>query len=318
MSDEIIVLGGNGLVGSEFLYKKIRRVEADLTDVKQVDKLFEKYKPKVVINCAGYVGGIQANMDFQWSFFKKNVLINMNVIETAMFHKVPNVISFLSTCIFPTELSNTKALEESDLHEGEPHKSNYPYAYAKRMTQVMSEIANDMGFNYSCITPCNIYGFNDNYDLHTSHIIPALIHKFYLAYIKSINTNTKTFVEVWGTGEPEREFIFAKDIVNIINQMIHKNLHFKNLIVAPKESIKIKDLVATIDSIFHKIFSYCNPQVEYYFNSEKPDGQIRKNTNTDLLNKNFPNINLTPLHEGLQLTIEHFISEYENDKNLKL
>jgi GDP-L-fucose synthase len=94
---EILILGGNGLVGSSFFYgKTLNRSDVDLTDYNQVVNTIEKYKPDWVINCAGFVGGVQANMDFQWDFFKINTLINMNIIEACMNKNVPNLISFLS------------------------------------------------------------------------------------------------------------------------------------------------------------------------------------------------------------------------------
>ena len=195
----ILILGGDGLVGSSFTYgKRVGRKDCDLTDYSSVLNLLQNEKPDWVINCAGKVGGVQANIDYKLDFFSDNILINMNVIKACMELEVPNVISFLSTCIFPDEIAKERPLNELDLHDGKPHVSNYPYAYSKRMIDVLSEIARERGLNYSCLIPTNLYGYNDNYNLQSSHIIPALIHKFYLAYEKSKETELIQNIEIWG------------------------------------------------------------------------------------------------------------------------
>jgi GDP-L-fucose synthase len=316
---EILILGGNGLVGSSFSYGyKATKNDADLTKLDDVLRLIENKKPKWIINCAGYVGGVQANMIYKWEFFKKNILINMNVIEASMQLGVPNVISFLSTCIFPDNLTVIKDLEETDLHLGEPHDSNYPYAYSKRMIDVMSRIAREKGFNYSSIIPCNIYGLNDNYHLINSHIVPALIHKFYLAYQKSISENKPQSVEIWGSGNPLREFIYANDIPILINQIINKNINFDNLILSPDNAISIKELAQTINNIFALKYLHTSADVSIYFNTDKPDGQYKKSTNNSKL-KELIDFKFTPLKEGLIQSIDYFTDKYENDRNnLKL
>jgi len=316
-NSRILIFGGNGLVGSSFFYGQVlNRSDVDLTDYNQVVNAIEKYKPDWVINCAGFVGGVQANMDFQWDFFKINTLINMNVIEACMNKNVPNLISFLSTCIFPDEIARSSELVEGDLHDGEPHESNYPYAYSKRMTDIMSRIAREKGFNYRCLIPTNLYGFNDNYNLKTSHIIPALIHKFYLAYKKAQENKKVEIVEIWGSGSPIREFLFAHDIPLIIKRIIDKNIKFDNLIIAPEESISVRELVKYINVIFSIKYHDAIVLVEY--DTSKPDGQFKKSTDSQKF-KNLIDIKLTPLQDGLVRTIDYFIDKYENDRNnLKL
>jgi GDP-L-fucose synthase len=314
-NSRILIFGGNGLVGSSFFYGQVlNRSDVDLTDYNQVVNAIEKYKPDWVINCAGFVGGVQANMDFQWDFFKINTLINMNVIEACMNKNVPNLISFLSTCIFPDEIARSSELVEGDLHDGEPHESNYPYAYSKRMTDIMSRIAREKGFNYRCLIPTNLYGFNDNYNLKTSHIIPALIHKFYLAYQKSISENKPQSVEIWGSGNPLREFIYANDIPILINQIINKNINFDNLILSPDNAISIKELAQTINNIFALKYLHTSADVSIYFNTDKPDGQHKKSTDNSKL-KELIDFKFTPLKEGLIQSIDYFTDKYENDRN---
>lgn len=316
MNEKILILGGNGLVGSSFYFgKKITRKDADLSDLQEVISLIEREKPVWVINCAGYVGGVQANMDYKFNFFKENILINLNVIEACMQCKVPNVVSFLSTCIFPDKLARVQPLREEDLHDGEPHHSNYPYAYSKRMIDVLSRIAREQGFNYSCIIPTNIYGFNDNYNLETSHIIPALVHKFYSSYSEAKKTGKKQIVEIWGTGKPLREFIFANDIPKVVEYIIENDVRFDNIILSSFVANNINMVVDTINNIFkQKYYEYSN-LVEYKFNPLKPDGQFAKITIHTKFKTLIP-VELTNLQDGLKQTIDYFINTYENNKQL--
>ena len=307
----VLILGANGLVGSSFDYGiKLGREEVDLLDFNKTLDVINYYKPDAIVNCAGQVGGVKANMDYKFDFFKNNMLINMNVIEASMKAEVPNLISFLSTCIFPDELAQKKVLTENDLHYGEPHHSNYPYAYAKRMTQVLTQIAREQGFNYQNLIPCNLYGFNDNYNLEKSHLIPALIRKFYQA---SKDKNYQ--IEIWGDGTPIREFIFANDIPKIVEIILLNNYRFDEMILSPNEHHSINDIVQILESIVLKEIH------EYNYDKSKPNGQKQKNTDNTKF-RNFCNefdFQLTPLENGLKQTINYFINTFENNpKALKL
>jgi GDP-L-fucose synthase len=307
----ILILGANGLVGSSFEYGiKLNRNDVDLLNFKKTLDVINYYKPDAIINCAGQVGGVKANMDYKFDFFKNNMLINMNVIEASMKAEVPNLISFLSTCVFPDDLAQKKVLTENDLHYGEPHHSNYPYAYAKRMTQVLSQIARERGFNYQNLIPCNLYGLNDNYNLETSHLIPALIRKFYQA---SKDKNYQ--IEIWGDGTPIREFIFASDIPKIVEIILLNNYRFDEMILSPNENHSINEIVKILEGIVLKDIH------EYKYDTSKPNGQKQKNTN-NMKFANFCdefNFELTPLKDGLEQTINYFINTFENNpKALKL
>ena len=300
----VLILGANGLVGSSFDYGiKLGREEVDLLDFNKTLDVINYYKPDAIVNCAGQVGGVKANMDYKFDFFKNNMLINMNVIEASMKAEVPNLISFLSTCIFPDELAQTKTLTENDLHYGEPHHSNYPYAYAKRMTQVLTQIAREKGFNYQNLIPCNIYGFNDNYNLEKSHLIPALIRKFYLA---SKNDNP---IEIWGDGTPIREFIFANDIPKIVKIILLNNFKFDEMIISPDDNYSIRGIVMLLDRIV-----FDTPH-DYFYDKSKPNGQMQKSSYSEKFDdfcKEF-NFQLTPLKDGLEQTINYFSNTYENN-----
>jgi GDP-L-fucose synthase len=205
-----LVTGGSGLVGSAINAKfKPPRSELDLLG--SPDTIYEYIKDNnidSIVHCAAKVGGVGANQDNLGDFFHQNITMNTVLLDCAYKAGVNKVVSFMSTCIFPDDA--TYPLTPSQIHMGEPHPSNYGYAYAKRMLEVQSRAYRDQyGCNFITVIPCNIYGPNDNFDLESGHVIPALIHKCFLA--KENNTN----FEVWGTGKPYREFIYSKDVAKI-------------------------------------------------------------------------------------------------------
>ena len=328
MNDKIIILGGDGLVGSTFNYgKRLNRNDADLTDYESTYELIKKHKPLWVINCAGKVGGIKANMDNGFDFLEKNTLINLNVIKACRENKVPNLISFLSTCIFPDFYSQQGRLSEEHLHQGEPHESNYPYAYSKRMIDIMSRVARNEGFNYSCLVPTNLYGINDNYDLESSHLVPALIRKLTESLLHTLLDDTDTSkmpIEVWGSGQPIREFLFAEDIPVICNAIIENDIRFDNLIIS-NEPISINSLLSVMIHCYQNILSFLDTGLEFNwiptYNMEMPDGQFAKITDQtkyeNLINEPLDKIgkgfNLTPLSEGLNQTILKYLIKATND-----
>jgi GDP-L-fucose synthase len=219
--------------------------------------------------------------------------------------KVPNLISFLSTCIFPDSCSLNGDLNENHLHKGEPHESNYAYAYSKRMIDVLSQIAREKGFNYQCLIPTNLYGYNDNYDLNNSHVIPALIRKIADGIIeaKKQGSNVVDF-QVWGTGNPIREFLFANDVVGIVYKIIDENIKFNNMIISDDKSYSIKEVVDLIISIYRELL---NKEFDFLrtFNSAKPDGQYKKTTNTSKF-KILVDTPITDLKVGLKLVIADY------------
>ena len=304
--DEILILGGDGLLGSCFwLGKKVGRKDADLTNYQETYELIKKHNPLWVINCAGKVGGVKANIENKFEFFEINTLINLNVIKACMELKVPNLISFLSTCIFPDSYSLKGNLVEGHLHLGEPHESNYAYAYSKRMIDVLSQVAREKGFNYQCIIPTNLYGYNDNYDLNNSHVIPALIRKVGDGIIqaKKDSSNVVDF-EVWGTGHPIRQFLFANDIVSAVFKIIDEDIRFGNIIISDEKSYSIKEVVDIIISIYRELL---NNEFDFLrtFNSRKPDGQYKKTTDTSKF-QILIDTPITDLKFGLKLVIADY------------
>lgn len=311
---KILILGANGLVGSSFSYgTKASRIDADLLNLSEIDCLIKREKPDWVINCAGKVGGVKANMDFKFDFFEKNLLINLNVIKACMSNNVPNLISFMSTCIFPDHLVSKIPLSEDYLHLGEPHDSNFGYAYSKRMVDVMSRMAREKGFNYNCIIPTNLYGENDNFDLESSHVLPALIRKIHDSVVISLKKGTDVEFEVWGSGKPLRQFLYAGDIPVIIDYIISNDVRFDNLIVSPDESYSISKLVDVIIKAFKELM-LGDLVFKPYYNSSLPDGQMAKLTNVTKFNNKIP-FTFTKLEDGVKRTVKWFI---EKEQKIKL
>ena len=294
----LLVTGGSGLVGSSITADfKPGRDELDLMEFDEIVDYIEENEITHIIHCAARVGGIKANMEHLGEFFYENITINSNVLEAARVCGVNKVVSFMSTCVFPDDA--TYPLSPDQIHKGEPHSSNYAYAYAKRMLEVQSRAYREQyGCNFVTVIPCNIYGPHDNFDLNSSHVIPALIHKCYVA------KENGTDFEVWGTGKASREFIYVEDVAEIVKWVLYNYNDSVPFIISPDEEISMSILAQTI--AFKMNF---NGNIVY--NNNYPDGQLRKPSDNSLLKKCLPEFEFTPVKEGLSKAIEWFSSEYE-------
>ena len=293
-----LITGGEGLIGSEFIDGiKISRKDFDLTNIEQVKKMFQEHKPDFVIHTAAKVGGVLANMNYKGDFFYENIMMNTNVIHEAKNHGVKKLIAFLSTCIFPDKVEYP--LNETKIHLGPPHISNDAYAYAKRMSQVQISSYNEQyGTKYFCVIPTNVYGPKDNYNLENSHVLPAIIHKCYLAKKHNIE------LELWGDGSPLREFIFSRDVAKICDELITNYNETEPVILSTSDEISIKDVAEQVT----KIMGYKKP---IKWDTSKPSGQFRKPSDNSKLKLILPNFKFTPLSDGLEETIEYFVKHYE-------
>jgi GDP-L-fucose synthase len=294
--NKLLVTGGYGLVGSHIKSDiKIGR-EIDLTNPHLTYEAFEKHKPTHIIHCAGKVGGLGGNMKYKGEYFYDNIMINTNVIESARKVGVENLVCFLSTCVFPDNIEYP--LTEKKIHLGEPHSSNYPYAYAKRMADIQIRAYREQyGLNYKSVIPTNIYGSNDNFSLEHGHVIPMLIHKLFLA------KETKTDFTVWGSGKPLREFIYVKDVARLSEWVLNNYNESEPIILSPSSEISIIDLVDLL-------VNYFNFKGKVIFDDSKPDGQFRKPSDNSKLMSYLPDFKFTPIEEGIKETIEWFIENY--------
>jgi GDP-L-fucose synthase len=298
MENKILVTGGNGLVGSEFIgdhYFKPSSKSYDLRKTEDANRLMLKQFDGI-IHCAAKVGGIGGNMNFKGEFFYDNIMMNTNVIEGARMSGVKNLVAFLSTCIFPDNVEYP--LTESKIHLGPPHFSNDAYAYAKRMADIqIRSYKEQYGLNYKSVIPTNIYGPNDNYDVVNGHVIPSLIHKCYLA------RENNTDFEIWGTGKPLREFIFSRDVSKLTEWVLENYNESEPIILSTSEEISIKDVVGIIVEVM-------NFRGNVTWNTDKPNGQFRKPSNNLKIKSYLPDFKFTPLYEGLKETIEYFEKNY--------
>jgi GDP-L-fucose synthase len=305
----VLVTGGTGLVGSaikslqpDWIYLSSK--DCDLNHFNKVNEIFKNINPDIIIHLAANVGGLFKNTQKRLEMFNSNIIINYNVLENAYQLKIKRVICCLSTCIFPDRLN--KILTENDLHLGEPHNSNYGYAYAKRIMEVQCRLYNETaGYHYQCIIPTNIYGPYDNFNLHDSHVIPGLIHK---AFLHSINSANEPFV-ILGTGLPKRQFIYSYDLANIIIKLVSQNITEQLLICSTPESSEIT--ILELAEMICKIFGIHNVIPSEISNTNNDGQQIKTACPSRLLHL-IPDLTFTSLELGLDQTIQWFKMNYDN------
>tara|TARA_B100001778_G_scaffold224180_2_gene185986 strand:+ start:1759 stop:2652 length:894 start_codon:yes stop_codon:yes gene_type:complete len=291
----ILVTGGNGLVGRhlndilpEALY--ISSKDYDLIDRYQTDVMLDFYKPNTVINLAAKVGGILDNMNNPVQYLEENTLINTNLLRSCHNHNVDKVISMGSTCMYPDVLDEYPMKEES-IFDGSPPMENFAYAMSKRVmaTQIDSYVK-EYNKNWSYLIPCNLYGEYDKYEEHHSHFVSALIKKIYEA---------KNGVEIWGTGKPLRQFMYAEDLARVIKYIIENNIK-GNFNVAP-------NYVHSIEEITKIGLKACGKDnLEIHYDNTKPDGQYRKDVDSSKLMSVLKDFEFTSLEEGIRRVYDNF------------
>lgn len=311
--ETILVTGGTGLVGKaiEKVTKEVRNLEiiflsskdCDLTDYSKTNELFEKIKPNYVIHLAACVGGLFKNLNSKVEMFEKNTEINLNVLKCCHKFNVKKCISCLSTCIFPD--NTTYPINEEMLHNGPPHFSNDAYAYAKRMLHVHSNAyQTQYNKNFNCVIPTNIYGPNDNFSIEDGHVIPGLIHKCYLA--KKENRP----LEVWGTGNPLRQFIYSEDLAKLIMWVLLESDDKDPIILSVSE-----DEECSIKSIAELIAKEYNCKIE--FDVSKSDGQYKKTADNTKFKKLYKkssgsDFKFTSIEDGIKQSIDWFNQYYDH------
>ena len=291
---------------SELGYNNIvtkTRQEVNLLDQKSVESFFEQEKFDAVILCAAKVGGILANNDYKADFIYQNLQIAANIIHYAHESGVQKLINLGSSCIYPKEAE--LPIKEEYLLTGLLEKTNDAYAIAKIAALKMCESYYDQyGENYYSLMPCNLYGINDNFDLESSHVLPAFIRKVHEA--KQAGSSS---VEVWGSGKPMREFLFtedlAKTIVFCLENIQAEDIYsqgISHLNCGSNDEVTILELMETIK----KVIGY---EGEIVFDSSKPDGTFRKKMdNSRLFNLGVNHV--FNLESGLQKTYDWFVQNY--------
>jgi len=305
-----IITGASGLLGSEILKispdsDSISSKYFDLTETSHL-RLNPNGKFDTVIHCAARVGGVKANTDYVADFFDDNIKMNMNVLD-ACKHDNLKLVSVLSTCVYPDAPYVKYPLTEDQLHLGPPHPSNFGYAYAKRMLEVQSRAYRKQhGCNFITVIPNNLYGPNDNYDLESSHVVPALIRKFHEASISGSKE-----VVIWGSGKPLREFTYSKDAAKIILWLAENYDGEKPVNIGNPEQVSIEKLALTISGEMRF-------KGTIRFDNTKPDGQYQKPSSNEFLRSLGWKGEYTPLRDGLSETIKSFKERYPNVRGVKI
>jgi len=268
----------------------------NLINQKDVDLFFEKEKPDSVIHCAAKVGGVLNNMSNKGDFFYENIMMNTNVINSSFKHGVKNLVAFLSTCVFPDDVSYP--LTENKMHLGPPHFSNNSYAYSKRMLDIQIKAYKEQyGTNYKCVIPCNIYGPNDNFNLINGHVIPSIVHKCYIA------KNTNAPLTIWGNGEPLREFIFSRDVAFLSEWILENYNEEEPIILSSSQEISIREVVNLVVELMEF-------DGKVIWDESKPNGQYRKPSDNSKIKKYLPNFQFTSLRDGLKETVDFVKNNY--------
>ena len=311
----IYVAGHRGLVGSAILrelqrleYKNIiekTHAELDLRNQEAVSCFFQDEKPEYVFLAAAKVGGIVANMNDQAQFLLENLQIECNVIESAYRHGVKKLLFMGSSCIYPKNAD--QPINESALLTGLLEPTNEGYAIAKIAGLKLCEYYNrQYNANFISVMPCNLYGYNDNFDLECSHMLPALIRKFHEAKI-----NGDAEVTVWGTGKVYRELLFADDLAKACVFVMNNYSDVDFLNVGYGEDFTIEEIAQMVKDVIG-----FNGHIVY--DTSKPDGMYKKIINSEKITKLGWKHEVS-LREGIALTYEwytHYCAEAQK-KNMK-
>jgi GDP-L-fucose synthase len=298
----ILVAGANGMVGSAIVrnleskgytnvYKGVRHF-VDFTNEEETDSYFRLRRPEYVFVAAAKVGGIMANNNYKADFLTENLRIQTNIIESAYRWNVKKLLFLGSSCIYPKFA--TQPITEDQLMTGPLEPTNDAYAIAKIAGIMMCQAYRQQhGFNAISLMPTNLYGPNDNFNLQTSHVLPALIRRFHEAKVSEA-----PYVECWGDGSPMREFLYVDDLAEACRVCMEKYDGAEHLNVGTGRDVTIKELTEKIA----KVVGYSG---EIRWDTTKPNGTPRKVLNIEKIKSLGwePNIDL---YSGITKTYDWF------------
>jgi len=305
-SSKIYVAGHNGMVGSAIV-RKLKSLghnnlvlksskELDLRNSEDVTSFFNMERPEFVFLAAAKVGGILANSNYKADFIYDNLTIQNNVIKNAHLFNVEKLLFLGSSCIYPKNAP--QPIKEEYLLTGLLETTNEPYAIAKiaglKMCQYFRE---QYGCNFISIMPTNLYGINDNFDLKTSHVLPALLRKFHDAKL-----NNENQVEIWGSGNPKREFLYVDDLAHACVFLMKNYNKSETVNVGTGEDISIKDLALLIKNI-------TDFKGDLYYDSSMPDGTYSKLLDVSKINNLQWKAKIS-LTVGIKLTYDWYIKNH--------
>lgn len=301
-NSKIFVAGHNGLVGSAVVRKLTEngfeniitrtRQEVDLENQSAVYKLFLETKPDYVFMCAAKVGGILANQTYPVDFIRSNLLVQQNITDASFYSGVQKLLFLGSSCIYPK--FSPQPIKEEYLLTGELEPINEWYALAKIAgIKTCQAYSKQYGFNAISLMPTNLYGINDNFNLNSSHVLPALIRKFHEAKISN------TPVTIWGSGKPKREFLYVDDLAEACLYLMDNYNSTEIINVGTGEDVSIKELSEIVKTVVD--FSG-----EILYDSTKPDGTPRKLLDVSKINS-LGWKHKTNLETGINNTYEWFL-----------
>jgi len=281
-----------------------------------VEAFFDSEKPEYVILAAAKVGGIVANNTYRAEFIYENLQIQNNVIHQSYLNGVKKLLFLGSTCIYPK--NSPQPMKEEYLLTSELEYTNEPYAIAKIAGIKMCESYNlQYGTNFISVMPTNLYGPNDNFDLETSHVLPALLRKIHEAKL-----NNESQVEIWGSGKPRREFLYSEDMADAC-VFIMESRDFKDIVTARHSQLDwesnqevrnthinigtgIDISIQELAEIIKKVVGF---EGNFYFNTSKPDGTMVKLTDPSKLNA-LGWKHATELEQGIRKVYEWYLEKY--------
>ena len=299
----ITVTGGKGFLGSHLL-KKLKdsgcrhikiadRPEYDLTDIADIRRMYEETNPQIVIHLAAKVGGIGFNQEKPAELFYDNLIMGTQLLHEAYLRNIEKFVALGTICAYPK--FTPVPFKEEDIWNGYPEETNAPYGLAKKMMLVQSQAyRRQYGFNSIFLLPVNLYGPGDNFDPHSSHVIPALIKKCFDA-IDAYNDK----IEVWGTGSATREFFYVEDATEAICMATDTYNKSEPVNIGAGFEISIKELTELIA----KLTGF---QGKIIWDKSKPDGQPRRMLDTTKALKEFMFTAKTNLTTGLIKTIDWY------------
>ncbi len=311
---KIYIAGHNGMVGRAIWRVLLERgytnlvgrssKELDLRNYNKVLDFFNEEKPSVVIDAAARVGGIMANSTYPYQFIMENMQIQNNLIDLSLNHNIDKFIFLGSSCIYP-KFAN-QPLKEEYLLTGALEPTNEWYALAKISGVKSCEaIREQYNKDYVSLMPTNLYGIHDNFDLETSHVLPAMLRKFHEA---KINDNQP--VTLWGSGTPLREFLFVDDMAKAVVFALENRLPEYLYNVGTGQDLSIKELAETVQSVV-------GHQGELIWDSSKPDGTPRKLMDISKMHE-LGWKHQIELKEGIEKTYQWFLENISNIKKVKL
>ena len=304
-SQKVIVTGGAGFLGS-YVIRELRKngcenifiprsKDCDLRNESAIKHMYEREKPTLVIHLAAIVGGIGANQREPGRFFYDNAIMGIQLLEFARLAKIKKFVAIGTICGYPK--FSPIPFREDDLWNGYPEETNAPYGLAKKMLLVQSQAYRaQYGYNSIFLLPVNLYGPGDNFDLESSHVIPALIRKF----IEARNANEKKVV-FWGDGSPTREFLYVEDAAHAVVLAAAKYNKGEPVNLGSGSEISIKDLA----NLIQKATQYKGKLV---WDKTKPNGQPRRCLDISRAKKEFGFTASVSFETGLKKTIEWYES----------